>query len=290
HSNLTRFNFSYIILCFIAEMAESIGSGENWLISVPSRISVLESSCVVIPCEYDYPMKGNLWKKWRGYWTRNDETVASNDPKFKLTQEFNGRSRITGTIESNICTWQLDDVRETDTGPKTCLNNCLTSHFVKIVDCTGVPEPPVMTVSVSNHVSATCKVIHACPSSPPKFSWSHPGMTKTSSKNLKKGLWSTMSTLTFTPEEADFNKPLNCKVNFNDKKTTEGSMLLVKKRATLLYMVSELQYPEAALWSIELREWEWQALEICIGGHLSDMHRCCPSRILRLPRRCTVSY
>uniref|UniRef100_A0A3B3UFJ0 Ig-like domain-containing protein n=1 Tax=Poecilia latipinna TaxID=48699 RepID=A0A3B3UFJ0_9TELE len=211
------------------EMAESIGSGKSWLISVPSKIPVLESSCVVIPCEYDYPTKGNLWKKWRGYWTRGDETVASNNPKFKLKQEFKGRSRITGTIESNDCTWQLDDVRETDTGPKTCLNNYLTSNFVKIVDCTGVPEPPVMTVSVNNHASATCTVTHACPSSPPKFSWSHPGKTKTSSKKLKEGLWSTKSTLTFTPEEADFNKPLKCTVNFNDKKTTEGSVLLVKK-------------------------------------------------------------
>ncbi|XP_008430610.1 sialic acid-binding Ig-like lectin 14 [Poecilia reticulata] len=225
----------WLSILMVCEMAESIGSGENWLISVPSRISVLESSCVVIPCEYDYPMKGNLWKKWRGYWTRNDETVASNDPKFKLTQEFNGRSRITGTIESNICTWQLDDVRETDTGPFYLTieiprhSKFTFSRDTVTLDVFRVPEPPVMTVSVSNHVSATCKVIHACPSSPPKFSWSHPGMTKTSSKNLKKGLWSTMSTLTFTPEEADFNKPLNCKVNFNDKKTTEGSMLLVKK-------------------------------------------------------------
>ncbi|XP_014835041.1 sialic acid-binding Ig-like lectin 14 [Poecilia latipinna] len=225
----------WLSILMVCEMAESIGSGKSWLISVPSKIPVLESSCVVIPCEYDYPTKGNLWKKWRGYWTRGDETVASNNPKFKLKQEFKGRSRITGTIESNDCTWQLDDVRETDTGPfHLTIEIPRHSKFIfskdpVTLDVFRVPEPPVMTVSVNNHASATCTVTHACPSSPPKFSWSHPGKTKTSSKKLKEGLWSTKSTLTFTPEEADFNKPLKCTVNFNDKKTTEGSVLLVKK-------------------------------------------------------------
>uniref|UniRef100_A0A096LRH6 Ig-like domain-containing protein n=1 Tax=Poecilia formosa TaxID=48698 RepID=A0A096LRH6_POEFO len=230
----------WLSILMVCEMAESIGSGKSWLISVPSKIPVLESSCVVIPCEYDYPTKGNLWKKWRGYWTRGDETVASNNPKFKLKQEFKGRSRITGTIESNDCTWQLDDVRETDTGPfHLTIEIPRHSKFIfskdpvtldvfreYIRDLFNNPKPFTL---INNHASATCTVTHACPSSPPKFSWSHPGKTKTSSKKLKEGLWSTKSTLTFTPEEADFNKPLKCTVNFNDKKTAEGSVLLVKK-------------------------------------------------------------
>ncbi|XP_016530567.1 sialic acid-binding Ig-like lectin 12 [Poecilia formosa] len=223
----------WLSILMVCEMAESMGPGQNWLISVPPVISVLESSCVVIPCMYDYPKKGHLWKKRPGYWRRGDDIVASNNPKFKVTQEFKGRSKITGIIERSICTWQLNDVRVTDAGPfyLTIEIPGFTSYtFSKdtvALNVFQVPEPPVMTIEVSNKVTATCKVTHVCPTSPPKISWSHPGTTTTTTKLTKT--WLTTSTLTFTPEEADFNKPLNCTVNFSDKKTAEGSVLLVKK-------------------------------------------------------------
>uniref|UniRef100_A0A3P9N7R9 Ig-like domain-containing protein n=1 Tax=Poecilia reticulata TaxID=8081 RepID=A0A3P9N7R9_POERE len=223
----------------------------KWLISVPPIISVLESTCVVIPCMYDYPKRGHLWEKRPAYWRRGDEIVASNDPKFKVVQEYNGRSAITGTIERSICTWQLDDVRETDSGPfYFTIEIPKFTKFVFSKDTVAlnvfrVPEPPVMTIEVSNKVTATCTVTHVCPTSPPKFSWSHPGMTETSTK-LGNG-WLTTSTLTFTPEEADFNKPLNCKVNFNDKKTTEGKIVLTQveefKHLRILFIVGVHLFP-----------------------------------------------
>uniref|UniRef100_A0A3B3XTN8 Ig-like domain-containing protein n=1 Tax=Poecilia mexicana TaxID=48701 RepID=A0A3B3XTN8_9TELE len=203
---------------------------EDWLINVPSRIPVLESSCVVIPCVYSCPKKRKTFNRFRAFWYRGHTIVASNFPELRLTREFHHRTRMAGSIESGNCTWQLYFVRKTDTGPKTCLNNYLTSDFVKIVDCTEVPKRPVMTIDVRNKVTATCKVTHVCPTSPPHISWSRAGTWTTMSKQENKWLWSTTSTMTFIPRVADFNKRLECKVTFHGRKTTKGSVLVFKKR------------------------------------------------------------
>ncbi|XP_008430605.1 myelin-associated glycoprotein-like isoform X1 [Poecilia reticulata] len=224
----------WLSILMVCGMAESIGSGKDWHISVPSKIPVLQGSCVVIPCKYVYPKKAKTLMTWRGYWKRGNTVVATNFPNVKLTDEFNHRSRIKGFLESGNCTWQLNHVRKTDTGPFyfkieipqyksfTFSNNKVT------LDIYRVPEPPIMSVAVLNELTATCKVTHACPSSPPKLFWSHTGMIETKSKKKNELLWTTMSTITFTPQEADFNKPLNCTVRFHGRKTTHSSVLLIK--------------------------------------------------------------
>ncbi|XP_023187272.1 myeloid cell surface antigen CD33-like isoform X1 [Xiphophorus maculatus] len=225
----------FLLLCFIAAMAESHILHKDWLIDVPSRIPVLQSSCVVIPCVYLYPKSRKILNRWRGFWKRGDTIVASNFLNLRLGNEFHHRSRITGTLQSGNCTWQLYGVRETDTGPfyfriEIPQHKSFTFSKNKVtLDVFRVPKPPTMSVAVQDQVTATCKVTHVCPSSPPKFSWSHSGIRKTRSKKENKWLWSTTSTLTFTPQEADFNMPLNCTVTFPGKKTTVGSVLLIKK-------------------------------------------------------------
>ncbi|XP_027869363.1 myeloid cell surface antigen CD33-like [Xiphophorus couchianus] len=224
----------WLSILMVCGMAESLGSGKDWLIDVPSRVSVLQNSCVVIPCSYVYPKVRKMLKTWRGYWKRRGTVVASNFPNAKLTDEFHHRSRIRGTLQSGNCTWQLNRVRETDTGPfyfKIEIPQHKTFTFSQntvTLDVFRVPDPPTMSVAVQDEVTATCKVTHVCPSSPPKFSWSHSGTRKTKSKKENKWLWSTTSTLTFTPQEADFNMPLNCTVLFKGNKSTKGSVLLIK--------------------------------------------------------------
>uniref|UniRef100_A0A087XMT3 Immunoglobulin domain-containing protein n=1 Tax=Poecilia formosa TaxID=48698 RepID=A0A087XMT3_POEFO len=222
----------WLSILMVCGMAESIGSGKNWRISVPSKISVLQGSCVVIPCKYFYPKTRKIFKTWWGYWKRGNTVVASNVHNLKLTREFHHRTRITGTLQSGNCTWQLNRVRKTDTGPfyfKIEIPQHQSFTFSKstvTLNVFRVPEPPIMSVAVLKKVTATCKVTHACPSSPPKIFWSHGGILKTKSKKMNKWLWSTKSTLTFTPQEADFNKPLECTVRFHGKKTAHGSVLL----------------------------------------------------------------
>ncbi|XP_023187275.1 myeloid cell surface antigen CD33-like [Xiphophorus maculatus] len=225
----------WLSILMVCAMAESHILHKDWLIDVPSRIPVLQSSCVVIPCVYLYPETKKILNRWRGFWKRGDTIVASNFLNLRLGNEFHMRSRITGTLQSGNCTWQLYGVRETDTGPfyfriEIPQHKSFTFSKNKVtLNVFRVPKPPTMSVAVQDQVTATCKVTHVCPSSPPKFSWSHSGIRKTRSKKENKWLWSTTSTLTFTPQEADFNMPLKCTVTFPGKKTTVGSVLLIKK-------------------------------------------------------------
>ncbi|XP_016530563.1 sialic acid-binding Ig-like lectin 14 isoform X1 [Poecilia formosa] len=226
----------WLSILMVCGMAESQILGKDWLINVPSSISILEGSCVVIPCVYSCPKKRKTFNRFRAFWYRGHTIVASNFPELRLTREFHHRTRMAGSIESGNCTWQLYFVRKTDTGPFyfrieipqhksfTFSNNKVT------LDVFQVPEPPVMTIEVRNKVTATCKVTHACPTSPPHISWSRAGTWTTMSKQENKWLWSTTSTMTFTPRVADFNKRLECTVTFHGRKTTKGSVLVFKKR------------------------------------------------------------
>ncbi|XP_054903889.1 sialic acid-binding Ig-like lectin 14 [Poeciliopsis prolifica] len=224
----------WLPILMVFGMAESLGTSKDWSIKVPSKIPVLQGSCVVIPCTYVYPRIDSMSKTWKGYWKRRGTVVASNFPNLKLTREFKHRSRIRGTLQSGNCTWQLNRVRTTDTGPfhfKIEIPQHKSHSFSKnkvTLNVFRVPEPPIMSVAIQRKVTATCKVTHVCPSSPPKFSWSHYGKIKTKSKKLNKWLWSTTSTLTFIPHKHDYNKPLNCSVLFKGNKTTKGSVLLIK--------------------------------------------------------------
>ncbi|XP_017164861.1 sialic acid-binding Ig-like lectin 14 isoform X3 [Poecilia reticulata] len=222
--------FSILMVC---GMAESLILAKDWHINVPSRIPVLQNSCVVIPCVYSYPKTKKILNRFRAFWYKRHTLVASNFEDLTLRPEYLHRTRMGGSIQSGNCTWELYGVRKTDTGPFyfkieipqhksfTFSNNKVT------LDIYRVPKPPVMTLEVSNKVTATCKVTHVCPSSPPYISWSRAGTWSTISKQENTWLWSTTSTMTFTPREADFNKRLECTVRFQGRKTAKGSVLVL---------------------------------------------------------------
>ncbi|XP_054903880.1 sialic acid-binding Ig-like lectin 16 [Poeciliopsis prolifica] len=228
----------WLPILIVFGMAESLGTSKDWSIKVPSKIPVLQGSCVDIPCRYKYPKTKKILNRWRGFWKRGNTLVASSFPSLKLTDEFHKRTRMSGYLQSGNCSWQLFGVRTTDTGPfhfRIELPQHKSNSFLKnmvTLNVFRVPAPPVMTVAVQDKVTATCTVTHVCPSSPPKFSWNHYGKRETKSKKpANKWLWKTTSTLTFTPEESDFNKPIICTVTFFGRKTTKGSVIPVKKKS-----------------------------------------------------------
>uniref|UniRef100_A0A3B5LBU1 Ig-like domain-containing protein n=1 Tax=Xiphophorus couchianus TaxID=32473 RepID=A0A3B5LBU1_9TELE len=225
--------FSYHVSPWVMlwDLSRISGSGKDWLIDVPSRVSVLQNSCVVIPCSYVYPKVRKMLKTWRGYWKRRGTVVASNFPNAKLTDEFHHRSRIRGTLQSGNCTWQLNRVRETDTGPfyfKIEIPQHKTFTFSQNTVTLDVFREYIRGLFTNSkpftlRLTATCKVTHVCPSSPPKFSWSHSGTRKT---NLQK----TVSTLTFTASAKDNGKSLTCYATFPGGQTQEKSMTIRVKR------------------------------------------------------------
>ncbi|XP_039973307.1 myelin-associated glycoprotein-like [Xiphias gladius] len=204
----------------------------QWTANIPTKIPALQGSCVVIPCIYTYPkpISNKILNRWRGFWRKGNKIVSTNLLKWKLPKEYKKRTQFLGDLQSRNCTMLLDGVRGTDVGPfyfriemPQYKSFSYTKHTVTI-DVIRDPQPPTLSVRVNDRVTASCSVSHSCPFSPPQFSWSRSGIVWRRSKRLNKWKWETVSTLSFQPLPADFNKTLNCTVQYRGGKQAKSSM------------------------------------------------------------------
>lgn len=98
------------------------------------------------------------------------------------------------------------------------------------LDAAGEPDP--ISLSVKGPVRkdystlAVCFVTHFCPTSPPVFYWSHPGLQKVRHTPLQDGQWKTTSTLRFQATKEDNNKHLRCSVTFKGGQQGKATSLL----------------------------------------------------------------
>ncbi|KAM7382724.1 hypothetical protein PAMP_002441 [Pampus punctatissimus] len=224
--------FSFLFLYGIHDVRCSHGF---WTANVPTKISALQGSCVVIPCTYTYPKPTSkkILNRWRGFWRKGNKIVATNLPKWKLNKEYKKRTQFLGNLQARNCTMLLDGIRKTDVGQfyfriemPQYKSFSYTNNTVSI-DVLRDPQPPSLSVRVKDDkVSASCSVSHSCPSIPPKFSWSRSGTTTYRSKRLDKWKWETVSTLTFHPRPSDFNKRLNCTVLYRGGRQAKNSTIL----------------------------------------------------------------
>ncbi|KAK5892540.1 hypothetical protein CesoFtcFv8_012909 [Champsocephalus esox] len=223
--------FPFLILHVIHDVHSS---SNQWTVTVPEKISVLQGSCVVIPCLYNYPMPKS--KKplamWSGFWLKGKKVVSTNVPKFKVNKLYNKRSQFLGNLAARNCSMLLDSVGKNDVGPfhfriemRQYKSFSYSTNPVTI-EVTSDPQPPVLSVVMNKKVTASCSVSHSCPVIPPRFSWSHPGNILRHSKKLNTWKWETVSTLTFTPKFSDFNKPLNCTVHYRGGKKVTSSTII----------------------------------------------------------------
>ncbi|KAK5862482.1 hypothetical protein PBY51_017873 [Eleginops maclovinus] len=223
--------FPFLMLHVIHDVHSS---SSQWTVSVPKRISVLQGSCVVIPCLYNYPKPKSkkILTRWKGFWMNGKKVVSTNVPKWKLIKEYKKRTQFLGNIQARNCTMLLDSVGRNDAGPfhfriemPQYKSYSYTTTPVTI-NVTRIPQPPTLSVEMNEKVTASCSVSHSCPTIPPQFSWSHRGIVNRQSKRLNTWQWQTVSTLTFPYRPSDFNKPLNCTVLYRGGKQVTSSMIL----------------------------------------------------------------
>ncbi|XP_018542992.1 sialic acid-binding Ig-like lectin 14 [Lates calcarifer] len=206
----------------------------QWTANIPTKITVLQGSCVVIPCTFTFPMPTSkkILNRWIGFWKKGNKVVSTNIPKWKIPKEYKKRTQFLGDLTSRNCTMLLDGVRMTDVGSfyfRIEMPQYKRYSYIQnpvTINVTRNPQPPSLSVKRDGKVIATCSVTHSCPSIPPQLSWSRSGIVISHIKKLNQLKWKTVSTLIFQPLPADFNKPLNCTVKYRGGKQAKSSTIL----------------------------------------------------------------
>ncbi|XP_029133808.2 sialic acid-binding Ig-like lectin 14 [Labrus bergylta] len=233
-----KLGISFLSLLVILHFESSHG---QWAAIVPPKISAVQGSCVVIPCSYTYPKRASkeILNRWIGFWKKKATIISTNLPKWKLPTKYRKRTLFLGNLQTHNCTMMLDGVRRTDTGPfyfrielpQYGRSYSYTKNDVTI-DVMSNPPVPSLSVQVRDKITASCSVSHSCPSYPPQFIWSHPGIVTLRSKKLNMWEWETVSTVTLKPLPIDFNKNLTCTVKYRGGKQARNSVSVYNQNIT----------------------------------------------------------
>ncbi|KAK7172108.1 hypothetical protein R3I93_004416 [Phoxinus phoxinus] len=232
--------FCSCLLSLFLWLRVSPANADGWNNDVPASVVGLSGSCVEIPCTFSYPANGKTYTRFTGIWyTENYESTVFHTDTSKISEAFKGRSSLTGDLHLNTCSLKISSLRDSDTGPfmfRIEIENLdKFTYAAKKVSITVKDSPEQPTVSVKDEVTsgdsvtATCTVLHSCPSDLPRINWSHDGSRSSPSQPQSHGQWKVTSyNLTFTPSREDHNKHLSCSAEFKGKTGTGYKMLKVK--------------------------------------------------------------
>uniref|UniRef100_A0A8C3F330 Ig-like domain-containing protein n=1 Tax=Chrysemys picta bellii TaxID=8478 RepID=A0A8C3F330_CHRPI len=225
----------------------SLSQPHGFTLAVPQSVSVQEGLCVLIPCTFTYPTSydtDNPSAQLYGQWYKESATVgqdppvASSIPSAGVSQETQGRFRLTGDLAHGDCSLQISDARRTDAGryflniEKGMLDHTYRSNSdgtapaltISVTELTEEPEiqiSPVRglpgTLLTREPVTMTCTAPGRCSGSPPQVTWTGPfsDTARNISAQLANGTWAHRSTLSFTPTPGDHGKELICTVTYS---------------------------------------------------------------------------
>uniref|UniRef100_A0A674JLE0 Ig-like domain-containing protein n=1 Tax=Terrapene triunguis TaxID=2587831 RepID=A0A674JLE0_9SAUR len=135
----------------------------GFTLAVPQSVSVQEGLCVFIPCNFTYPASydtDNPSAQLYVQWYKEPATVgqvypvATNVPFVKVSQETQGRFRLTRDPAHGDCSLQISDARRTDAG-RYFLNieKGMFEHTYRSNSDGSLSQPPGFTLAAPQSVS-----------------------------------------------------------------------------------------------------------------------------------------
>uniref|UniRef100_A0A4W5MC55 Ig-like domain-containing protein n=1 Tax=Hucho hucho TaxID=62062 RepID=A0A4W5MC55_9TELE len=220
----------------------------SWTVEVPSSVSGLQGSCIMIPCSFNYPEPDEKPSKLTGIWFKDTHDTIYHPDSSSIIKDYRGRTELVGDLRQKNCSLRIDPLHRSDKGPFTFRIE-MEDHdkYSYIHDTVSIavnsPDPPSLSVreevKVGEEVSISCSVSHSCPSDSPLLTWSHSGTSSVQSQQLTNGQWKVTSSLTFTPSSTDHNQSLVCTAEYRGGKTVKMSKTLnVKCKWTTLVLGS----------------------------------------------------
>ncbi|XP_039369237.1 hemicentin-2-like [Mauremys reevesii] len=224
----------------------SLSQPPGFTLTVPQQVSVQEGLCVVVPCTFTYPASydtDNPSAQLYGNWYKEPATVGQDPPvassvsSLRVSQETQGRFRLTGDPAHGDCSLQISDARRTDAGryffsfEKGLLEHTYRSNSdgadpAFTISVPGLTEEPEIQISparglpgtllAGEPVTVTCTAPGRCSGPPPRVTWTGPfsDTARDVSAQLANGTWAHSSALSFTPGPGDHGKELVCSVTY----------------------------------------------------------------------------
>ncbi|XP_039369248.1 uncharacterized protein LOC120390581, partial [Mauremys reevesii] len=166
-----------------------------------------------------------------------DSPVAASGTSLGVSQETQGRFRLTGDPAHGDCSLQISDARRTDAGryffyiEKGLLDHTYRSNSdgtgpALTISVPGLTEEPEIQISPAwglpgtllarEPVTVTCTASGRCSGPSPRVTWTGPfsDTARNVSAQLANGTWAHSSALSFTPGLGDHGKELVCSVTY----------------------------------------------------------------------------
>ena len=119
-----------------------------WKAEVVDKMNVLVTSCVVVPCSFNYPGTPLPDSRIRGIWHKKDrkENIYHAD-QIEVADSFKGRTKLLGHLGEKNCTLEIDEVRDHDNGPfcfraeiptlgkSSTMKECVAISMMRKYDC-----------------------------------------------------------------------------------------------------------------------------------------------------------
>ncbi|XP_065276009.1 sialic acid-binding Ig-like lectin 11 [Emys orbicularis] len=223
----------------------SLSQQPGFTLMVPQSVSVQERLCVLVPCTFMYPAsydtKNSQAQLYR-YWYKDSAVVgrnppvASSDPSREVSQETQGRFRLTENPVRGDCSLQISDARQTDAGRyffrvegdfkytyRHSTNGTDLTLTISVPELTEEPEIQISparglpgTLLAGEPVTVTCTAPGRCSGPPPRVTWTGPfsDTARNVSAKLANGTWAHSSELRFTPTLGDHGKELICSITY----------------------------------------------------------------------------
>ncbi|XP_053095455.1 sialoadhesin-like isoform X2 [Pangasianodon hypophthalmus] len=202
-----------------------------WKAEVVSPVEALVSSCVVLPCKFNYPGLQRPDSRLKGIWHKDpnkNERDYDEDPFF-IEDNFKGRTKLIGRLSEKNCLLEIDEVRDHDDGPfcfRAEITNIEKFSFVeKCVTINMKPEPDKPNLdheeSFTEGTAAVfkCYVRHTCPTHHPTIEWNRQDVKpRLSYKDNGFGVWEVESLLIVPATEKDNHTDITCTVTFHGNK------------------------------------------------------------------------
>ncbi|XP_026790876.3 sialoadhesin-like [Pangasianodon hypophthalmus] len=243
---------SKILLCWICLQVIFVSAfSDVWKAEVVSPVEALVSSCVVLPCKFNYPGLQRSDSRLKGIWHKDpnkNERIYDEDP-FLIEDNFKGRTKLIGRLGEKNCSLEIDEVRDHDDGPfcfRAEITNIEKFSFVEkcvTINMKSEPDKPNLDheESFTEGTAAVfkCYVRHTCPTHHPTIEWNRQdAKPRLSYKDNGFGVWEVESLLTFPATEKDDHTDITCTVTFHgNKKSAVTHKIYIKRKQNFFHII-----------------------------------------------------